>query len=251
MRTRTTLLAQFSFMGVLASVLGSCTPAVIDRTLAEQPVFVEVPANGIATPAQKDRYENNPVAVERFEGRCTVKPAAGTACPSYVTLRITVVEGAKHVRVGGHPVNPLLLALIENRGSTATFDGIAPGKHALVAMNKAEPGQPTETAVHLVRFEQMLNSPNFAVTNREYNVLRTCNTHYSGRASDMSFRGCIAKHWAGGNSQSEVMATSLVTLGSQSSFLKRKQEKSEVPLADFVSLDDPLWLRCSPGCCTS
>jgi hypothetical protein len=244
------MLARVSVLGVLATALGSCAPSVIGRTLAEQPVFVDLPVNGIATPAQKAEYEGNPAAVERWEGRCTYKPATGAVCNSHVTLKITVVEGAKHIRVGGHSGKALLLAVIENKGQIATFDNIMPGEQALVAVDKPDPtpGGQRQTAVMMVRFNQMMNSPNFAVSAREYGVLRTCNPHFPATSSDMSFRGCDPKHLAMTEvSRQGVLATSLVTLGMPSFFMKRAEKKS----ADFFSLDDPLWLRCSPGCCTS
>jgi hypothetical protein len=235
-------------MGVLAAVLGSCAPSVIDRTLAERPVFVEVPAGGIATPAQKARYDNNPVAIGRIERRCTYKPAAGAVCNSSVELRIKVLEGAKLIKAGGHSFGPQLLALIQNRGSTPTFDGILPGEQALVAV-----GRPGQTALKLVRFQTMIGSPNFAVSERDYGIVTPCDSLYSGLSSDMSFRGCKPHDWSmrPGNSEQGVLATSLLTVEMRQSFLKGTDGKSDFHMADYASMDDPLWLRCSPGCCTS
>lgn len=239
MRIRTLLPARVFLTVVLVSTLGSCTPKVLDHTVAERPVFVELPASGVATPAQRGAYENNPVAVERYERRCTYSPAKGAACDTSVELRIRVVEGAKRVALGGHPGQPLLLALIENKGTRMTFDSILPGENALVAANKTIVGRPTETVVKLVRFQQTAGSPNFSVSQREYVVLRPCSPHYSGRSSDMSFRVCDPRHWAmrGGSMHPGVLVTSLV------SFMTDR--------AAWIALDDPLWLKCSPGCCTS
>lgn len=256
MRTRTLLPARVSLAVVLVSMLGSCTPRTLDHTLAERPVFVELPAGGVATPSQRAAYQNNPVAVERYERRCTYKPAKGTACDTSVELRIRVVEGAKLVAAGGHPRRPLLLALIENKGTRMTFDSILPGENALVATNKAIVGRPTETVVKLVRFQQTIGSPNFSVSEREYGVLRSCYPHYSGRSSDMSFRGCDPRHWAmhGGSLQQGVLVTSLVSFARRHGLGDVKKEEPKLNMtdrADYVSMDDPLWLRCSPGCCTS
>lgn len=248
MQTRTLLLARVSVMGVSGAVLGSCAPSVIDRTLAERPVFVEVPAGGVATPAQKARYDNNPVAIGRIERRCTYKPAAGAVCNSSVELKITVLEGAKLIKAGGHPFGPQLLAFIQNGGATATFDGILPGEQALVAV-----GGPGQTALKLVRFQTIVGSSNFAVSERDYGIVTPCDSAYSGRSSDMSFRGCWPHPRAvrPGNSAQGLLATSLLTVETQQSFLKGTHGKSELHMADYASMDDPLWLRCSPGCCTS
>ena len=246
MRTRTILLARASLIAVLVSVLGSCTPAVIDRTLPERPVFVELPASGIATPAQRASYQNNPVAVARFERRCTYKPAPNTVCNSSVELKIMVIEGSKNVKAGGHPLGPHLLAIIENRGTTPTFDGILPGEQALVAVGKGP-----ETATMFVRFQPMVGSGNFSVVSREYGLVKDCHRGYSARSSDMSFRGCDTSHWATGARESRpaVLATSLVTVEEQRSFPAGNRATRQ--LTNVYSLDDPLWLRCSPGCCTS
>lgn len=251
MRTGTILLARVSLMGVIASVLVSCAPAVIDRTLFEQPVFVRIPV-GTATPAQKATYENHPVAVERFERRCTSKPAPKTECPSWVWLKISVIEGARAVNVGGHGGRAQLLALIENTGTTPTFDGILPGEQALVAVDKRGlGGQPRETALRLIHFKRNLIPPNFTVTDGEYGIVIPCYTH-RGRSSDMSFRGCIKGSIVHHNNpQTEVRATSLLTLEAKDPFGKATDGKPEWDPADFASLDDPLWLRCAPGCCTS
>lgn len=244
MRTRTLLLAQVSVMGVFAAVLGSCGPSVIDRSPPERPVYVEIPASGVATPAQKARYENNPVAVVRFERRCTYKPGPLTVCNSSVELKIEVLEGAKHVRAGGHHFGPHLLAKIQNLGATATFDSIMPGEQALVAVGKG-----AQTALRLVRFHQMANSPNFAVVAPEYRILKDCHP-YSARSSDMSFRGCDPKHYTTrrGNFQQGVLATGLMTVETHSF---GGANGATLRFADMYSMDDPLWLRCSPGCCTS
>ena len=251
MRTRTLLLARVSIMGVLAAVLGSCAPRVIDRTLAERPVYVDIP-HGVATPAQKAQYVNNPVAVERYERRCTEKPVTGAVCISSVELKITVFEGAQHVRVGGHQGKALLLAWIENLGSRATFDGIQAGEQALVAVDKSDPGQPRQTALRMIHFRRNLIPPNFTVTDSEYAIVKTCHPGYRARASDMSFRGCIkGSAMEQGHSPTGVLSTSRVSRGAPHPFWKRTHVKSDEEPADFLSLDDPLWFRCSPGCCTS
>jgi hypothetical protein len=251
MRTRTFFLARVSLAGVLALGLGSCTPRALDRSYSERPVFVELPASGVATPTQRAAYENNPISVERWERRCTYKPAAGATCNSSVDLKIVVFEGAKSVAAAARPARPLLLATIENKGTTATFDSIYPGVQALVAV-----GRQGQTVIMLVRFHQMANSPNFAVSAREYIVVKQCKQHYPANSSDMSFRGCPPEHLAmhGGAFEQRVPATSLVSFEKQPPWRESNQGHSTVDVprsTSIFSLDDPLWLRCSPGCCTS
>ncbi len=253
MRTRTFFLARVSPAVALALTLGSCTPPrALDRSLfAERPVFVEIPASGVATPTQRAAYENNPIAVERWERRCTYKPATGATCNSSVNLKIVVFEGSKSVAAGGHPHRPLLLATIENKDTVPTFDSIFPGVQALVAV-----GRPGQTVVMLVRFHQMANSPNFAVSAREYNVVRRCKDHYPANSSDMSFRGCPPEHLAanGRAFKQRPLVTSLVSFDKQPSWHESNFGPSMVDVTgstSIFSLDDPLWLRCSPGCCTS
>lgn len=257
MRTRTLLPARVSLAVVLVSLLGSCTPRALDRTFAERPVFVELPASGIATPAQRAAYDGNPVAVERNERRCTYKPAAGAACASSVELRVMVAEGARSVAAGGHPHRPLLLGIVENRGTRATFDGILPGENALVAENKVTVGGRPETVVKLVQFAKT-GTPNFAFTQSEYVVLRDCVRHYTGRSSDMTFtvRVCDSTHstMRRGSSDHGVLVTSLVTSTRRHGLGEVRSGKSALNATDgkaWIALDDPLWLRCSPGCCTS
>lgn len=250
MRSRTTLLARVSRVGVLVSVLGGCAGGGGTPFLAafpEQRVDVPLPATEIS-PGDRMRYENNRATTRRIERRCVYKPIAGARCDTSVALKITVIEGAKFVRASGHTGGPQLVGIIENLGSRSTFDGFWPGKQALVAVARG-----SGTVLVRVRFNQMAGSPNFAVDSAYYGTLADCHPDYVGLSSDMSFRGCDPNERGTVRERrtpGEVLASSQVTFRMP---LSEKSGHGEPrrPRADFVSLDDPLWLRCSPGCCTS
>lgn len=250
MRTRTILLARVSLLGVCMSALGSCTPLVerpILRILAEQPVFVELPPNGsIISAIEKAKYENNPFTVEHLERRCTQKPIAPNPCSSPVELRITVIEGAKAIRAGGHGPRAHLIAVIVNKGPTQTFDHLLPGKQFLVGVADGN-----QTALMRVQFNPISGSPDFRVDSRRYGTVIPCHPTYSSLSSDASFRGC-PEDWKARQigPREGVLATSQVSVEMQHSFMQHRR-MSTTHSADFASLDDPLWLRCTPGCCTS
>lgn len=245
MRTGTLLLARVSVMGLLTLVLGSCAGRTLhDQPLIpvnEQPIFVELPPSVIRG-VNKDKYDNNFPIRSRIEKRCTYQPLpAGTACNSSVEVRIIVIEGAKFVKAVGNVRHPHLIAWIENTGTKPTFDGIRPGKQAVVAVAKG-----AGTALTLVQFARMSGTSDYSVQSWEYGIVKECDPFYLDPNSDMSFRGCHRKAATGpADNERRILATSQVRLSSMWS------ENSAEPPANAESLDDPLWLRCSPGCCTS
>lgn len=252
MRPRNFLVARVSLVALLVPALGSCTSAGgphLGTFLSEQPVFVTLPPNGgVISASERSKYDNNPFSVGRLEGRCTSKPAPGTRCNIAVEVKITVIEGAQLISAGGHGIRPQLVASVENKGAVSTFDTIVPGQQYWVAERNG-----ANTVLTAVRFHAIQNSTDFRVESWRYGTVIPCHPRSSGRSSDMSFRGCRQEDWSSRQHilKGPVLATSQATAVSPNALPKSTDEEKSVTSRDLFSLDDPLWLKCTPGCCTS
>lgn len=250
MRDPTRAIASYSLLLVAALVGGGCAPrpaTVVDPSkdllpLIERERSVSLPdsRSGELTQQQKDEYDRGRRIVSHVRQRCAgpYLNARSKQCNRTVNVLITAVEGAKFVRWDRPPNRPQLLAWIENLGAEPTTDGLLPGKQARYALVADATTHVTGLGPRprLVLVEIL--DPEAQIARRrtrviEHGAVFACHNYHQPYISDADFRPChnplrVAETgpWNG-----PLMVTSLLT---------------------FVSFfDDPTWLSCASGCCTS